>query len=128
MEIEDGTYTVVYADGQYRTLRVKTVKNGGLQGKQIAGFLSGPDNESMYTFVGFVTLSGIKFWRKFSDFQSTERLERINRAFEIVSEDRFKAGEAYALRSGKCFCCSKKLTVPASLFRGLGPVCAKRAA
>ena len=34
--------------------------------------------------------------------------------------------EAYAIGSGKCACCGRTLTVPASVHRGLGPDCAKK--
>jgi hypothetical protein len=40
-------------------------------------------------------------------------------------EARHAAREAYAMRSGRCSRCNRDLTVPASLFAGMGSECQK---
>ena len=122
MIISNGTYTVVYNGGDYRTLRVKDWND-----KIIIGYLSGQDNESDFTYVGFLTESNeVKFWRKFSNNKPIEWLQRFERAVQIIAGDTGKAGLEYALRSSRCYRCNRKLTVPASIHAGLGPDCATK--
>jgi len=122
--INIGIYTIVYADGQHRTLQIKD-----WNGKTIAGYLAGPDNEKSYKFFGFLTSENrINFWRSFSGSQTPERMRLIQRAIDIIASDPSKAGMAYALHSSRCYRCNRTLTVPASIHNGLGPDCAKKAA
>ena len=53
-------------------------------------------------------------------------LSRQLEAWKIISSDPKGAGEAYALESANCFRCGRKLTVPVSIHRGLGPECASK--
>lgn len=120
-EVPNGTYTIDFG-GDYVTIRLDKCKLKGLpEGTQIASYLAGPDNES--DFVGFAFVQGetIKLWRK---FEASVRLARGLKA--LLSEDPAPLGEAYALRSGNCYRCGRKLTVPFSIYRGLGPICAGR--
>ena len=62
--VGDGFYTIVYPNGDYRTLRIKTAKQGKLEGCQIVGYLSGSDNTSSYTNVAFLEPNGrVRVWR-----------------------------------------------------------------
>ena len=40
--------------------------------------------------------------------------------------DQLRGRERYAMLSGRCSRCGATLTVPASLYRGMGPVCAQK--
>jgi hypothetical protein len=51
---------------------------------------------------------------------------RLDRALNHLLRNPIDAGEAYALESGRCWRCGRRLTVPASIHRGLGPECAKK--
>ena len=120
--INDGTYTVVYNSGEYRTLRVKDWND-----KTIIGYLSGQDNENDFTYVGFLTESNtVNFWKKIGLTKSLKWLQRFERAVQIIAGNPSEAGLAYALKSSRCYRCNRKLTVPASIHQGLGPDCATK--
>ena len=126
-DIGNGFYSILYTSGEHRTMRIKTPKTGNFKGRKLIGFLSGCDNTSDYTFFGELTNSGeLKIWRNFANSQSVERLARIRRAVEIIASDSQTAGKAFAVHSGNCYGCGRLLTVPASVFAGLGPECAKK--
>lgn len=124
-KIANGTYTIVLDDtGDYRTLRIVDAPEtmGKAPGTQIAQYLSGADNETNYT--GFAFVSGDRFgvWGK---FREDGKLSAALRALIAADKDQAaQFGEAYAIESGNCWHCGRKLTVPASLKRGLGPICA----
>lgn len=131
-EIRQGTYTVVLNGGEdYVTLRVEEAKFVKDAKKMMISYLSGADNENSYTGFAFVNANGIAVWNK---FKSNERLVKAAQVLWALAqteaglgeahEEFLKNAEAYALESGHCMRCLKKLTVPASLHRGLGPVCA----
>lgn len=121
-QIADGTYTVIKPDGTYRTIRVHTCKDEGspFQGRTILEYLGGPNNETDYTGFGFLTGQIVKIWKKFEN-----NPELADDAFMLAIGNQSEMGLAYALKSNRCYRCNKKLTVPASICKGLGPVCAE---
>jgi Family of unknown function (DUF6011) len=123
-EVPAGTYTVVMGSDDYVTLRL--AREAWCGGKMVASYLYGSDNEFSYKAFAFVTPSGI---RPFQSFRSNTRLVKAAQTLMTTPladarEAFLNQAEAYALRSGKCLNCLHTLTVPASLLRGLGPVCA----
>lgn len=99
-------------------------------GKQIVSYLSGPDNENNFT--GFAHLDesgGIHVWKRFRPLYAESAINKYIQALTLLQQQGIgyqeEAGMTYALRSGRCRKCNRTLTVPASLHRGLGPVCAK---
>jgi len=124
-DIPSGIYTI--ADGSGHTT-LKVTKNAAwCDGKTVVAYLCGSDNEVNYKGFAFITESGVKVWKKFADngrlvaaaqFLATGSLDEAREAF-------LNLAEAYALRSGNCLACGRTLTVPASVNRGLGPVCAE---
>lgn len=119
--LADSHYAIVYADGQYRILRVRTPKGERFGGKTIISMKEG----TRFQGFGFLMPNNqVKFWRNFSNQNNDTRLARIKRAVEIVAADPQKAQMAFAMKEGKCARCARQLTVPASLHRGLGPECA----
>lgn len=124
--LADGFYTVIHADGSYRTLRVRTQDEDSdfMPGKQILGYLSGSDNENNYTNFGHLaqTKDGyiVRSWRRFAD-----RTDLMGDAMVLIN-DPSAARESYAEQSGRCSRCNRTLTVPSSLHAGLGPECAKK--
>jgi hypothetical protein len=120
-KLAPGFYTICYPSGDYRTIRVKIVKDGPLQGKVILSF------KEMGSYVGFGFLNpdgSVKFWKRFKQNNSEVRLQRIRLAIRII----VRAPEPHALifaeKERCCSRCGRKLTVPASLYRGRGPECA----
>lgn len=130
--VPDGTYTVVQPDGSYVTLRFETSKNakkmdGSVNtwyGKQFVQYLNGPDNETDFQSFGTWEHGDVNVWRR---YQGSMAMVKYIKAAHVVAEtdDRGELGMAYAMRSGRCCQCGRKLTVPASLHRGMGPVCAE---
>lgn len=118
--IYDGIYTVERSDGSWRTLRLRTQAADAkfAPGRQIISYLSGPENTSDYTGFGFVGLSGgVQMWNRFKDETGLR-----------TDAETLLADPTGALKSTECFRCHHPLTVPASLYRGLGPDCARKAA
>lgn len=119
--VEDGFYTAVLGGDDYVTVRVRTQPSGAsfAPGEQVASFLVGPDNESDYLGFAFVKPDGRFFvWKRF------KQDSRLGRALDIITRDPDESGEEFALQSGRCRRCNRKLTVPASINRGFGPHCA----
>ena len=125
-DLAEGFYTVADGQGGWVTLRIG--KPTWAEGKTTVAYLKGQDNERSYKDFAFLTSEGLKVFRS----QTTNH--RVIAAAEFLltgSVDEARAefmnqAEAYALASTKCLCCLRTLTVPASIYRGLGKTCAKK--
>lgn len=122
-----GTFTVVDGD-DYETIRIKA-GTGNFEGKFVASYLSGSDNETDYTGFAFIGTDGsVNVWKKFKTAEgkvSPAMASKVLAVSVVLFGGADDAREAYAMRSGRCSRCNRKLTVPASLHRGMGPECAK---
>lgn len=116
----NGTITVKNPEtGKHRTFRIKTVKKGGLKGQRIVELMTGSDNRNDFHGFGFITQDGqVQNWQK----KSTLIFRQLGR---IVANPGKYPGLEYKFE-GKCRVCNRKLTVPASIDSGIGPVCAGR--
>ncbi len=125
--VPNGTYTVVFAQDEpdRRTIRLRGAEWASdlPEGSQVAEFLAGPDNTSDYTGFAFVVKGRARVWKRFRD--DTLIVDALHVLLEGGLEAAQAAGMTYALASGRCWRCARTLTVPASIHRGLGPVCAK---
>ncbi len=123
--VPDGIYTVVHTEGDRVTLRFRDAAwaKDLPTGSQVVEFLSGPDNESSYTGFAFVVKGKARVWKRYKTNASAPVTAL---AFMLTATDQQvqEAGYAYALESSRCYRCNRTLTVPASIHRGLGPVCA----
>lgn len=122
--ISDGRYTLVYKDGQYRTVQIRKQP----EGKWAAGatVLRLKEGSKFYG-CGFLQPNGkVNFWKTFRGANKPERLERIQKAVDRVVADPDAAGLAFAMKENRCYKCGKELTVPASIHRGMGPECARK--
>ena len=121
--IPNGFYTVTFPDKTHLTFCFKPhwIESEAAKGVQVAKVLTGPDNETSYTGVAFVDGTKVYMWKKYKT--STRIIHGIQ---FLMSGGSVDSGEMYAMKSGNCWKCNHKLTVPASLHRGLGPVCAKK--
>lgn len=125
--LPDGTYTIVFKDGSYSTIRLSLAPKNMQNHKsttQIASFLCGLDNTSDYTGFAFVNGRRATIWKAYRANTQSNAVQALN--LLCTSSDPFVYGEAYAIKSGRCFICGKKLTVPASLHSGMGPTCAAK--
>ena len=120
--VPNGYYTVKMANGEHRTYRLKDhwVEEEAKVGVQVAYLLTGPDNSNDYSGMAFVKGAKVYAWKKFKG--NTMAVTGLN---FLVQGSHGEAGEMFAMKSGKCWRCGHKLTVPASLHRGLGPICAQ---
>jgi hypothetical protein len=127
--METGTYTVVNPrTGGYRTIRLSDdtswMSTPPEVGTLIASGLIGPDNSTSFTGIGFVRPDGtLSVWKSkahMTDFVAATRWLLKNGTGREI-----ELGKAYAVRSGRCYLCTKKLTTPASVHYGYGPECAK---
>lgn len=129
--VHNGTYTIVLNEaGDYRTIRLSDLPLNINQpkGTQIAAYLSGRDNEANYTGFAFVTGDTFHLWKSF--VIAAAHVSNLGQALAVLlhanAETRAEYGYAYAVESGRCYRCNRKLTVPTSIHRGLGPDCAKK--
>lgn len=125
--VHNGTYTIVLNEkGDYRTLRIVDAPEtmNKPQGTQIAQFLSGADNTANYTGFAFVSGSRVGIWSKFK--ADSVLAKALNILLTADKEQQADYGQAYAIESNNCWRCGRKLTVPASVNRGLGPICAEK--
>jgi hypothetical protein len=127
-----GTYTVVFDDGQRRTIRIQTVTRAPMAGKKdfrgwtFAKYLFGPDNETSYKMFAYVLPEGKGFKIK-SGFHDDGLIVRALKMICVGTEEvRQQMGVTYALESGNCYVCGRTLTVPESITDGIGPECKKR--
>lgn len=150
--VRDGYYTVQFADGTHRTLRVQTLTDEEIRrynqpsnpnfrpmnltaNAQHVSLLIGADNTSDYARMGIMDGGAmVKRWGTVRTYQGREATgEQLSRAMEAVrtlfsadDETRTAYGTAYARVSGNCWVCGRVLTTPESIAAGIGPVCAGR--
>lgn len=124
--IRDGYFTVILEDGSHVTIRIKAHwdKARAEGGEQVAAYLMGSDNENDYQGFAFIKGGRFNLWKKFQH-SNTGRDRRIEKALvTLIQGDPGEAGLRYAIESSRCSVCGRRLTVPASVHRGLGPECA----
>lgn len=123
--VQNGRYTVVFngRDDDYLTIKLSDCKFGDLpKGTQVASYLYGPDNGRDYIRFAFVLGKEMRVWSRFHD---TGRVIAALRTLLESDDDQVREyGHSYALKSNNCYRCGRALTVPVSIHRGLGPVCA----
>lgn len=117
--IYDGVYTVTYADGTYKTLKLRTQKADARfrPGVQLVKYLSGPDNTNDYTGFGEVHGGTVKIWKKFADNEGLAKACKV-----MLGAKDAEQGATFEV-SVSCFRCGRPLTVPASMHDGYGPDC-----
>lgn len=117
----DGFYTIVGPKGGHRTLKIETIEDGKV--RQWVSYLHGADNEGDYKSVGILDGANFSLFRKytgqFADIVAATR-------FLVRNVDKLdEYGRQYAIRSGKCYVCNRRLTTPESVAAGIGPVCSE---
>lgn len=126
---QSGTYTFVDGSGEYRVLRFDEY-----QGSTFISYQNGPDNESSFAKFGKITpdhklvIWAAAFYKqdkiKISNAQRAQLRDAVEFICSMDQDTHLKFGEAYALKSGRCFVCGRTLTVPSSISEGMGPICA----
>lgn len=125
-------FTVHNASGEHCTFRVKKSKPRGeyTQPAYFASVLTGPDNESDYTYLGLLDPQTgevrLTAKSKYSDDSRPVRVLRwaIGRIYHYPHEP-LPAG--YGIHhEGRCGRCNRTLTTPESVDLGIGPECMKK--
>ncbi len=93
-------------------------------------FLSGPDNESDYTYLGKLdSFTGqVTTTTKSAALKDCYKLRLLNRILARVWSDDHTAYESRGYKThheGRCGRCGRTLTVPESVESGFGPECVK---
>ena len=120
--MENATITILNKEsGSHRTFRIKTVRKGKLQGKQIVEVLVGPDNEASYQGFGFANEAEISVWR------SKQSMKPVAALIEhCLGIKKAKFSDKFEMQYSKNCCrCNRKLTTPESIAKGIGPECEK---
>lgn len=97
-----GRYAIEGVDGETYTYKVDRPTEGRFSG---------------YTFVT---------WERPNGAESKVTSRRSKSILEAIAEDPKGAMVAYGRRTGVCGMCGRKLTDPASIEEGIGPICARR--
>lgn len=118
--VVEGRYTVVFENGEHRTLWVQPAPQGFRAGPLVVSFQSGPDAAADYRPFAHVNHRGeVRIWARY-------RPESILvEALRVLVEDPRRAARAYGLRARRCFRCHKPLSRPESILRAMGPRCAR---
>lgn len=115
------------------TYKVKPPKDEGTDEphkRYFVGLLSGPDNETDYTYLGMVekTLNGLTFRLTAGSKVTAEAA--AYKAFKYFFDNvisRKRLPEALEVRhEGRCCRCGRALTTPESIDSGVGPECAAK--
>lgn len=109
-----------------------TYKEGtnGYKDTYFASLLTGPDNESDYTYLGIVSpLGDLRTTRASKLPEDSQPVKLLKRVIWCVCNDqgdRIQSAEFKLHHEGRCGACGRKLTTPESCESGLGPVCSGR--
>jgi len=124
--VPNGTYTVPINDrGEYRVIELVDCpeKFNKPAGTQIARYQIGASNETDFEGFAFVSGADHRLWKRFLHNGAIDHA--LNKLLTLGKHAEF--GKLWAMASGNCFICGRKLTVPISKQAGIGPICAENA-
>ena len=111
--------------GARYTYRISRTKGADWDGSPrklwFVGLLTGPDNESDYEYVGLIN-GTFKTTHKTRLLANSTPLLAFDYFWRNVEADRMPP-EVEVRHCGRCGRCGRKLTVPESIDRGIGPDC-----
>ena len=119
----NGTLTLVSKrTGERLTLRIKTQKEDAafMPGKRIVSLLTGPDNNTSYSSIGFVGDYRVVLWKKNRGKTFYEWLAAF------IWDPSHYGANVDVVFAGKCRVCNRKLTTPESVKDGIGPKCREK--
>ncbi len=118
-------FTVANNKGQHYTFRIGRSKETQ---PFFVGLLTGPNNESDYTYVGIYNNENhtVRLTSKSKYTTDSKPVKVIQWAIKQVVEGN-PLPEGYSIRhEGRCCCCGKPLTDPESILLGIGPICREK--
>lgn len=104
------------------TYKIKQSDNPNLY---FVALLNGPDNESDYAYLGLLRNGVYEHGRKSQIGLDAPSAKAFLYFGAALSSDTLPA-QLQVWHEGRCGRCARKLTVPASVERGIGPECAGR--
>ncbi len=124
----NATFTVDNGQGVHYTFKIRQPK--GDNKPHFAMLLTGPCNETAYTYVGVFNPAdfSIRLTRNSKYTDDTTPVKVLRWALKHVVTDKLLPAGYTIHHEGKCGCCGRKLTVPESIKRGIGPECWSRIA
>ena len=116
----NSTFTVSNNKGEHYTFKIMKAEQWE---KWFVRLLTGPDNESSYTYLGKFENNRLEMTAKSKMLPDSKPVQVFNWAIKQVN-DRKPLPDGYAIQHcGKCGRCGRKLTVPSSIESGFGPEC-----
>ena len=124
----NATFTVDNGQGVHYTFKIRQPKQRDERPMPFfASLLTGPDNENSYTYMGVMDLFGnVRLTAKSRYNEDSTPVKVLRWALKHAFGDRQLPAGYQVRHEGRCGCCGRTLTVPASLATGVGPECAKR--
>lgn len=97
-------------------------------GPRFVKVMTGPDNETHYTYVGHIDEERRFRLDRRSQLAATAPSVTAWRWFwqAVVAKSQKVTEQCEVWHDGRCSRCGRKLTVPGSISTGLGPVCAEK--
>ncbi len=126
-------FTAQNDKGEHFTFKI-AMKKGDPNGQfkndiYFAYLLTGPDNESSYTYLGVVVPGDVMTVVNRKQAPATDKARAIlNYLFKVVAGVKALPVGYDLKHAGRCGRCGRTLTVPSSIDAGLGPECAQMAA
>lgn len=122
-------FTVCNDKGEHFTYKVVSKDDRYKQGQKVyfASLLTGPDNESSYTYMGLLNSEKLSLVpTKGSKIGSGSKSAKVFRwALQVIS-GRSTLPSGYDIKhAGRCCRCGRTLTEPESIEIGIGPHCAQ---
>lgn len=122
------TFTVETPDGHVTYKVTHKEANGKFRESWFAALLTGPDNEHSYTYLGVLNShdGSVRLTAKSAYAANSYPVRLLNRILARVWLGDHNAYEIHGYKThheGKCGRCGRKLTVPESIERGIGPEC-----
>lgn len=120
----NAVFTVVSkVSGSRFTFKVQASDDGRVHFVKV---LTGPDNESSYTYLGTIFADGAYRHGKKSSVGYDAPSAKVARWFFTHLDDAVAMAKCEVWHEGRCCRCGRRLTVPASIEAGIGPECAQR--
>jgi len=112
--------------GDHYTYRIRHEENDRSE-VWFVGVLAGPDNTSDYTYLGIIRDDQFRVTKKSKQHTNSPTRKAFQWMWERLAARRFDMlDDLEIFHSGQCSRCSRLLTDPESVSRGIGPVCRKK--
>lgn len=112
--------------GQHYTYKVRRAKDSML-GQYWVYLLSGPDNNTSYTYIGMIKDRKVRMTQKSKLPLRSKPVQTLAWALQCLTAPVPRVPRTLEIwHSGRCGRCGRTLTVPSSVAAGIGPECAAK--